>query len=78
MSHADATLALEISESIKPLLAERDPNIQGAVLADLLSLWLAGHYPNGAAFMDDLLERHIALVKELLPVSVRALKDMTR
>jgi hypothetical protein len=34
-------------ERIKPLLAGHEPEVQGAVLADLLGLWLAGHQAPG-------------------------------
>ena len=35
-----------ISAEIKPRLAGLPGEIQGAVLADLMSLWLAGHHPD--------------------------------
>lgn len=33
----------EIVERIRPLLANKDPALQGMVLADLLAVWVAGH-----------------------------------
>jgi hypothetical protein len=42
------TLAVAaIAERIKPLLAGHPPGVQGAVLAELLALWLAGHHVAG-------------------------------
>lgn len=40
-----AMRALKTSREIQPLLAGLGPDIQGAVLADLVSLWVAGHAP---------------------------------
>lgn len=66
---------LRIAERIKPLLAGREPEIQGAVLAELLSLWLAGHYQGGEQLIDTLLTHHIDHVRQLIPVNVRMLRD---
>lgn len=57
---------------IRPLLAGLPPYLQGAVLSELLALWLAGHYApdnpeDTAQFRADLLEMHIRLVKQLIP-----------
>lgn len=35
----------DIVARIKPMLAGHGPALQGAVLADLVSLWVAGHAP---------------------------------
>jgi hypothetical protein len=57
-----AGVSQRIVEQVKPLLAGHDPAVQGAALADLLSLWLAGHHP-------DLRERMLTMLIE----GVRAL-----
>jgi len=64
----DALLVGEISERIKPFLAGQSPEIQGAVLCDLLSLWLAATHPG---LREELLQMHIAFVREMVPSSER-------
>lgn len=61
---------VEIVEQIKPILAGKNPGMQSAVLAECLSLWLAG-WPKRAR--DDLLKGHLKLVAELLPVNAKIL-----
>lgn len=48
--------AEELVERIGSLLHGQGPDVQGAVLADLVAIWLAGHHPN---------ERKSALVRLL-------------
>jgi hypothetical protein len=65
---------LEIVEQIRPLLAGREPVVQSAVLAELLSLLLAGHWipgePNQTEiFRRELLSVHSKLVWELIKVN---------
>jgi hypothetical protein len=38
-----ASEVMQIVRLIRPLLKGRDPEVQGAILADLLAMWLAGH-----------------------------------
>jgi hypothetical protein len=64
----EATEALELTDRIKPLLAGHPPEVQGAVLANLASLWLAGH---PSALRSDLLKFHTDAIQRLTPVSVR-------
>lgn len=40
-----ASLSLDLAEKIKPILGGRGPEVQGAVLAELVSLWAVGHHP---------------------------------
>jgi hypothetical protein len=51
---------------IKPLLAGKDPGVQGAVLADLLSMWIAGH-PD--FIREEMLTQHVDAVRALVPVN---------
>src|SRR5262249_60406674 len=37
-----AERAMTISQEMQPYLAELDPGLQGTIILDLLSLWLAG------------------------------------
>lgn len=66
-----AAKALEIVERIKPLMAGHSPQIQGAVLAELLSMWLAGHPKE---MHDTLLEMHLEHMKPLLALNIRILR----
>jgi hypothetical protein len=73
---ADRVTALV--EMIKPFLAGEAAAVQGAALADLLSIWLAGHIvpgdPAATKLMhDELLQFHINGVRELIPVSAAQL-----
>jgi hypothetical protein len=69
-----ATKARELTLQVRPLLAGFPSEIQGAVLADLLSLWLAGHLVPGNREETDslrafLLNQHIDAVRSLIPSS---------
>ena len=56
-----------VAAAIRPLLAGHDPTIQGAALADLLALFIAGHHPK---LRDGVLETTVELVRKLIPVNV--------
>ena len=63
-----------IVAAISPLLAGHPSPIQGAVLADLLATWLAGHIilgdPAGTdALRERLLAFHLVAVRELIPIN---------
>lgn len=60
--------AIKLAQEIHPLLAGHHPAVQGAALADLLAMWLAGH---DADLRDALLENHIERVIELVPANER-------
>jgi hypothetical protein len=62
---ADAWLQdlLHLSERLKAELADKPPYVQGAALADMLAIWLAGH---PAGIHEELLRNHIAAVRALL------------
>lgn len=55
-----------LTAAIEPILQGRDPIVQSAVLADLLSLWLAG-WPR--QYREQFLAGHIELVRDLTPIS---------
>jgi hypothetical protein len=64
----------QIRPVLFPLLAGKPPEIQGAVLADLTAIWLAGHFPAITAQLRDLLlKHHIAAVRDLIPVNAKAM-----
>lgn len=62
----DLAAALDLAEAVKPLFAGKPPHVQGVALAELLSLWLAGHHP---AQREDLLILHIDTVWQLVEVN---------
>lgn len=63
--------------AIRPFLAGHPPQVQGAVLADLTSLWLSGHYLLGDAAIEKVLRMHIDHVRQLVPIAIESLKART-
>jgi hypothetical protein len=59
-------LTVSLSNRVHPILAGHHPAIQGAVLADLLATWLAGHDPE---VREALLEAHVHSVRERVPIN---------
>lgn len=66
----DAELATALSKRIHPMLAGIGPALQGAVLADLLATWIAGHPPG---VREEMLTFHLGMVRKLIPVNARAI-----
>lgn len=61
-------------ERIKPILAGLEPELQGAVIADLLAIWLAGHHVAGdidatREMRAELLANHCFHVRRLTDVN---------
>jgi hypothetical protein len=68
----------DICQGIMPLLAGREPEIIGAVLGDLVSLWLVGHRgPTDEieACREEVLQAFVALVRGLVPVNETMLRE---
>lgn len=64
----------QLVERIRPILAGVPSPVQGAVLADLLAIWLAGHIDRTSsqhtdALREELLQHHLATVRALVPVN---------
>jgi hypothetical protein len=59
IAQVDAGAILDLAEKIGALLRGKGPAVQGAVLAELTSLWICGHHP-------DMREQAIAAHKVLL------------
>lgn len=55
-----------LSMKIRPLLVGHGPDVQSAVLADLVSLWIAGHHPELRA---KVLDGFVELIEQLVPES---------
>ena len=66
---------LAVTERIKPILANHHPTLQGAVLAELLSIWIAGHVAdtgaNSAKLRREMLKMHVEQVRKLIPVNAK-------
>lgn len=65
-----------VSRQIYELMAGRAAGIQGAICADLLSCWLAGHIVPGneqatANAREAILKAHIETVRRLIPIQER-------
>jgi hypothetical protein len=70
------TQALNLAERIKPLLAGLHPSVQGVALAELMAIWLHGHFVPGdeaetAKLQARLLEHQIKFVRKLLEINGR-------
>jgi hypothetical protein len=66
----DPNAVAKVVDRVCPILAGHHPGIQGAALADLLAIWLAGHPPE---VREGLLTFHIAQVRQLIAVNAAAL-----
>jgi hypothetical protein len=75
---AAANEAEAIVAQVRPFFAGHDPGVQGAALADLLAIWLAGFQtPDGTpeqihAFRQQMLEMHIEQMWQLVPINEKA------
>ena len=76
----DVEAIAALVEAIRPLLAGHEPAIQSAALAELLSMWLAGHFVTEGAtaalrarrttrFRNQILADHVELVRKLSEIS---------
>jgi hypothetical protein len=64
-----------IANSIRPMLAGKPAEVQGGVLGELVSMYLAGHYQGGQEIMDLVLTSHVDLVRKLTPHNIKLLKE---
>jgi hypothetical protein len=66
----DVDEVMRLIDTIRPLLAGKPAPVQGAALADLLAIWLAGHWAGNRAetarLRADLLKAHVATVRKLI------------
>lgn len=66
------TQALDLAARIEPILKGHDPAVQGAALAQLLAIWVAGHNEEARV---GLLDMHIVGVREMFPVVLKERDD---
>ena len=62
--------AQRLVNEIGPMLHGKGPDVQGAVLADLASMWLAGHSP---AIREEVMKMHFQAIRDLIPESEKQL-----
>jgi hypothetical protein len=65
--------AERIIKAIRPILAGHSPDVQGAVLLELLAMYIAGHAPQ---LREEILALHVETVRELVPVVEHELGDV--
>ena len=73
MAH-EAKQVYELSNTLAKHLIGRSVEVQGAALADLLAIWLAGHVniddpDHSDDIREAMLEIHIKAVRELIPIN---------
>jgi hypothetical protein len=75
----EAEEAEALVKAVSPHFAGKSAPVQGAALADLLALWLAGHVDrddpagkNSTLVREKMLELHLRAVRALIPINYRA------
>jgi hypothetical protein len=58
-----ARMVAQMTDRMKDMLAGFPPDVQGAILADLTAIWLAGHAPS---IRDELYSEHVRLIWPLV------------
>jgi hypothetical protein len=64
-----ARAVTQLVERIRPLLAGKDPEVQGCALNDLVAIWVAGHGvwddpAETARLREELIDMHAAQVRD--------------
>jgi hypothetical protein len=71
----------ELSREIAELFADRERKVVGAVLAELLSIWLAAHFVANdeggetKQFRKKLLREHMRVVRDLIPLNEKQILE---
>jgi uncharacterized membrane protein YvbJ len=73
---AKAMESIELTQKIRTMLAGKPPEMQAAILADLLAMWLAGHVDASGDEQTDgyrelVLQVHVEAVRALIPVNYK-------
>jgi hypothetical protein len=71
----------DLCEEIRPLLAGREPEIIGAVLGDLVALWLVAHQAPAdeiEAYREGVLQAFIAMVRGLMPINEMMVRELLK
>jgi hypothetical protein len=64
----------QLVKAISALLAGQRPEVQGAALAELSSMFIAGHFRGGASLMAAVLKHHIDALAKLVPINALLLQ----
>lgn len=64
MPSPDIRLQQQLVDKIRTVLANKPPAIQGAALAELLAVFIAGHHPD---LREQMLTMHVDTVRKLVP-----------
>ena len=74
--NTEAEAVENLVKAIVPLLRGKSVQVQGAALADLLAIWLAGHVDhddpegqNSDRVREEMLELHLKAVRALIPIN---------
>jgi len=67
----EADAAIEL---IRPLIARRDPMVQGLIVAELSAIWLAG---NDDLIRDTVFDLHIKTMRDLTGYYVKRRREMS-
>jgi hypothetical protein len=72
----DAKEVFALTSAVRPLFEGKSAQVQGAVLADLLAMWLAGHVQRGdpratKAMREQVLEMHLVAVRALVDINYK-------
>jgi hemerythrin len=64
----------ELVDAARELFAGKAPEVQGAALADLTAMWLAGHVIRGddkatKRLHEEMLKQHLKAMRALIPVN---------
>lgn len=84
MTDDEAALRVrELVERIGVLLHGEGPEVQSATLADLTSMWIAGHFvadnpAETARYRGKLLRRHMQLVRDLIRPNEQMILERVR
>jgi hypothetical protein len=68
----------DLVEAVSPFFVGKPTQVQGAALADLLAIWLAGHVnrddpSKSARIREEMLELHLKAVRALIPINYATL-----
>jgi hypothetical protein len=77
-SFAKSAMVEMVVSSIGPLLHGLPPDIQGAALADLFAIWLAGHQgekPGIDEYREALIQDWCKTVRDLIPVNEQMIAE---
>lgn len=70
-----ATAAEELADRLRPFFAGQDPGVQGAVITQLLAIFVAGHHP---AIRYEQLDLVIDATRRMVPLEIEVMIEAGR